>query len=160
MAGQEQHNQTGERVMHKKTPMRHVSLGTAESMPGQRVFYRLNAPMNMSMVPALRQEIFEIINHFKPLKFILQLERLHHFGGAGLAILVEIMKHMPPEGRIYLVHVHSAVRGIIEIGQLQNLFTIVDDLPHDEAVALLSSTTCLLDAPYVNRILSGPPLED
>jgi len=146
--------------MHKKTPMRHVSLGTAESMSDKRVFYRLNAMMSMSMVPALRQEIFEIVDHFKPLKFILELDRLHRFGGAGLAVLVEIKRHMPPEGRIYLVHVHTMVRGMIEIGQLQNLFTIVDDLPHEEALELLHGTTCLLEAPFVDKILSGPPIEN
>ncbi|HTV47650.1 MAG TPA: STAS domain-containing protein [Phycisphaerae bacterium] len=145
--------------MFSKTHMRRASLGTAEHMSDGRVFYRLTAMMKMSAVPDLRQEIFEVVEYFKPLKFILELDRLHRFGGAGLAILVEIMQRMPEGGRIYLVHAHTMVRGMIEIGQLQSLFTIVDDMPHNEAVDLLNGTTCLLEAPYVDKILSGPPID-
>ena len=93
--------------------------------------------MTLALVPELREEIIELIRHYKPTQLILDLEALDRFGGAGLAGLVETLQLLPPGGRVYILHPPKMARGIIQIGRLENLFTIVDDMPPDEAQQLL-----------------------
>lgn len=116
---------------------RDCSLGTAQNLGNGRVFYHLSRSMTLSLLPALREEVIEVIAHYKPKQFILDLEALDRFGGAGLAGLVETIQLLPPGGRVYLLHPPKMARGIIQIGRLDNLFDIVDDLPAAEARQLL-----------------------
>ncbi len=116
---------------------RDCSLGTAQNLGDGRVFYHLSRSMTLSLLPALREEVIEVIAHYKPKQFILDLEALDRFGGAGLAGLVETIQLLPPGGRVYLLHPPKMARGIIQIGRLDNLFDIVDDLPAAEAQQLL-----------------------
>ncbi len=128
-------------IFHHKSE-RKVSLGTAENLGGGRIFYRLHAGMTFDLVPLLRVELLEVVDHYQPEKMIFELEQLNRFGGAGLAILVEILRHLPQDSRLYLAHVHKEVRGVIEIAHLDDLVTIVDDMPAAEAMELLRGSSC------------------
>jgi anti-anti-sigma factor len=128
-------------MFHRKTE-RNVSLGTAENLGEGRIFYRLHAGMTFNLVPLLRIELLEVVDHYQPKKMIFELEQLNRFGGAGLAILVEILRHLPPDSRLYLAHVHKEVRGVIEIAHLDDLVTMVDDMPAAEALELLKGSSC------------------
>ncbi|MGC8560693.1 MAG: STAS domain-containing protein [Phycisphaerae bacterium] len=123
--------------MKRRRRCRDCSLGTAQNLGAGRVFYHLSRPMTMALIPELREEIIELIAHYQPRQLILDLEALDRFGGAGLAGLVETMQLLPPGGRLYIFHPPMMARGIIQIGRLENLFTIVDDMPSDEAQQLL-----------------------
>lgn len=124
--------------MKKRRRCRDCSLGTAQNLGGGRVFYHLSRPMTLALVPELREEIIELIRHYKPTQLILDLEALDRFGGAGLAGLVETLQLLPPGGRVYILHPPKMARGIIQIGRLENLFAIVDDMPPDQAEELLN----------------------
>jgi anti-anti-sigma factor len=123
--------------MKRRRRCRDCSLGTAQNLGDGRVFYHLSRSMTLALLPALREEIIEVIAHYKPRHFILDLEALDRFGGAGLAGLVETMQLLPPGGRVYIMHPPKMARGIIQIGRLENLFAIVDDMPAAEAEQLL-----------------------
>ncbi len=134
---------------------RNCSLGTAQNLGGGRVFYHLSRPMTLALIPELREEIIEVIAHYKPVSFILDLEALDRFGGAGLAGLVETMQRLPAGGRVYVLHPPKLARGIIEIGRLDNLFVIVDDMPPADAAQLLQGAVMAGDAAPVGA-LKGP----
>lgn len=125
-----------------KKPVRKASLGTVEDLGGGRIFYRLNAGMTFDLIPLLRTELLEVVDHFKPRKMIFELGQLNRFGGAGLAILVEILRRLPPEAQLYLAHLHKEVRGVIEIGHLDDMVVMVDDMPAPEAAKLLAGSSC------------------
>ena len=125
-----------------KKPVPKAPLGTVEDLGGGRIFYRLHAGMTFDLIPQLRAELLEAVDHFKPQKMIFELEQLNRFGGAGLAILVEILRHLPPDAQLYLAHLHKEVRGVIEIGHLDDMVTIIDDLPVAQATELLTGSSC------------------
>lgn len=129
-------------MIFMKKPVRKVSLGTVENLGEGRIFYRLNAGMTFDLVPLLRTELLEVVDHFQPRKMIFELGRLNRFGGAGLAILVEILRHLPSDAQLYLAHLHKEVRGVIEIGHLDDLVIMVDDMPAQEAAELLAGSSC------------------
>jgi anti-anti-sigma regulatory factor len=129
-------------MIFMKKPVRNVSLGTVENLGFGRIFYRLNAGMTFELIPHLRIELLEIVDHFKPRKLIFELEQLNRFSGAGLAILVQILRHLPPDAQLYLAHLHKEVRGVIEIAHLDDLVIIIDDLPAAQAAELLAGSSC------------------
>ena len=131
--------------MKRRRRCRDCSLGTAQNLGEGRVFYHLSRSMTLALIPELREEIIELIAHYQPKQLILDLETLDRFGGAGLAGLVETMQLLPPGGHLYILHPPKMARGIIQIGRLQNLFTIVDDMPSDQAQQLLQGVKMDLD---------------
>ncbi len=128
-------------IFHKK-PVPHAALGTVEDLGGGRIFYRLNAGMTFDLVPLLRTELLAIVDRYKPQKLIFELAQLNRFGGAGLAILVEVLRNLPPEAQLYLAHLHKEVRGVIEIGHLDDMVIMVDDMPAAQAAELLAGSSC------------------
>ncbi len=133
--------------MKRHRRCRDCSLGTAQNLGAGRVFYHLSRPMTLALVPALREEIIELIAHYQPKQFILDLQALDRFGGAGLAGLVETMQLLPPGGRVYVMNPPKMARGIIQIGRLDNLFAIVDDMPDAEVRELLQGARLDFEVP-------------
>jgi anti-anti-sigma regulatory factor len=129
-------------MIFRKKAIPRPALGTVENLGAGRVFYRLNAGMTFDLIPLLRTELLAIVDQLKPKKLIFELEQLNRFGGAGLAILVEILRHLPPEAQLYLAHLHKEVRGVIEIGHLDDMVIMVDDMPADQAAELLAGSSC------------------
>jgi|GEM_PF-2345937 len=129
-------------MIFMKKPVKKAALGTVEDLGAGRIFYRLNAGMTFDLIPQLRRELLETVDHFQPKKMIFELEQLNRFGGAGLAILVEILRHLPPDAQLYLAHLHKEVRGVIEIGHLDDMVTIIDDMPAAQATELLAGSSC------------------
>ena len=129
-------------MIFMKKPVQKAALGTVEDLGAGRIFYRLNAGMTFDLIPLLRIELLQLVDHFKPQKLIFELEQLNRFGGAGLAILVEILRHLPPDAQIYLAHLHKEVRGVIEIGHLDDMVIIIDDMPAAQAAELLAGSSC------------------
>jgi anti-anti-sigma factor len=125
-----------------KKPAPQNALGTVENLGAGRIFYRLNAGMTFELVPQLRRELLDIVDQLKPHKLIFELEQLNRFGGAGLAILVEVLRHLPSDAQLYLAHLHKEVRGVIEIGHLDDMVIMVDDMPAAQAAELLSGSSC------------------
>ena len=129
-------------MIFRKKSIPHSALGTVEDLGAGRVFYRLNVGMTFDLCPLLRTELLAIVDQLKPKKLIFEMEQLNRFSGAGLAILAEILQHLPPDAQLYLAHVHKEVRGIIEIGHLDDMVIMVDDMPADQAAELLAGSSC------------------
>ena len=129
-------------MIFMKKPVQKAPLGTVEDLGGGRIFYRLNAGMTFDLIPQLRTELLAAVDRFQPKKMIFELEQLNRFGGAGLAILVEILRHLPPYAQLYLAHLHKEVRGVIEIGHLDDMVIIIDDMPVAQATELLAGSSC------------------
>ncbi|MGC8624790.1 MAG: STAS domain-containing protein [Phycisphaerae bacterium] len=131
-------------MIFRRKPIHKRALGTVEDLGDGRVFYRLKAGMNFTLVPLLRTELLEIAEHYHPRKMIFELEQLSCFSGACLATLVEVLRHLPAGAQLYLAHVNKEFRGIIKIGHLDEMVKIVDDMPVQEAMELLAGSSCAI----------------
>ncbi len=133
-------------MLFRRKLIRKAPLGTVEDLGDGRIFYRLKAGMNFALAPLLRTELLEIADHYQPRTMIFELEQLSCFSGACLAILVEVLRHLPAGAQFYMAHVNKNFRGIIKIGHLEEMVVIVDDMPVSAAVELLAGSSCPIPA--------------
>ena len=96
-------------------------------------------------IPLMRESFLAAIRRRQPRVLIIDMARAERFNGAGLAVCAEVLRAMPPGGRIFLLNVGPQVRGFVEISDLRDMFKIVDDLPEVERRAIMDGLAVPVD---------------
>ena len=96
-------------------------------------------------IPIMRESFLAEIRRRQPLVLIIDMAKAERFNGAGLAVCAEVLRAMPPGGRVFLLNVGPQVRGFIEISDLRDMFKIVDDLPEVERRAIMEGIAVPVD---------------
>lgn len=96
-------------------------------------------------IPLMRESFLAAIRRRQPRVLIMDMAKAERFNGAGLAVCAEVLRAMPPGGRIFLLNVGPQVRGFVEISDLRDMFKIVDDLPEVERRAIMDGLAVPVD---------------
>ncbi len=89
---------------------------------GSTVYCRLNADLNLDVVPWAKVVFNKLIADYKPQKLIIDLKDVGFIDSAGLATLV-LARRLMGGSPIVLRDAAAPVKGLMAIAQLAQLFT-------------------------------------
>ena len=106
---------------------------TSELVPwahldGDTLVLRLRGELDMRDSPALRRQVLHLIQTNHPANLVFNLQQVPFMDSSAVAVLVETLQTMRKTGgRVWLTNLQPRVKSLIDIAQLQHIFSIVDD---------------------------------
>jgi len=90
----------------------------------------LEGDIDFSRSPGLRNQLIALLNQKQPKRLVIDLSGVPYMDSSGIATLVEVLQVQRQLGyKLVLCCLQQKVYSMFQIASLDNLFTIVDDLP-------------------------------
>jgi anti-sigma B factor antagonist len=105
-----------------------TELLTSARIDGENLLATVSGEIDLHNSPELRVALLELIEKHQPQRLILNLSQVPYMDSSAIAVMVECLQKLRKNGgKLCLTHLHSRVRGLLEIARLDSIFVLAED---------------------------------